>query len=91
MRLLHQQHLAGALDGAIEPALVMRRQAGVFARQDAALVGHELPEQVDVLEIERVNGEIDLGLRARGARFAVRGPAAACRVCPVCLGGFCEA
>ena len=32
----------------------MRRQAGVFAGQDAALVGHKLPEQGDVLEIERV-------------------------------------
>ncbi len=40
---LHQQHLARTLDSAIEPPLIMRRQASVLARQDAALVGHKLP------------------------------------------------
>src|SRR4051812_47293374 len=37
--LLHQQHLAGAFDGLRQTALIMGRQAGVFARQNAALVG----------------------------------------------------
>jgi hypothetical protein len=60
--LLHQQHLPGALDGFIEPALIMRGKAGVFAREDAALIGDELAEQVRVLEIEGINGEIDLRL-----------------------------
>lgn len=35
-RLLHQEHLARALDGAVELALVVGRQTGVFAREDAA-------------------------------------------------------
>ena len=78
--LLHQQHLPRALDGAVQTALVMRGQAGVFARQNAALVGHKLPEQVDVFEIERVNGEINLGLRARACGVRHRGPAATAAV-----------
>jgi hypothetical protein len=50
----------------------MRWQACVFPGQYASLVGHELPQQGDVLEIEGINREIDLGLRARRARFTVR-------------------
>jgi hypothetical protein len=67
--LFHQQRLARALDGAGQPALVMRGQAGVFAGQDAALVGHKLPEQIGVLEVERVGGEINLRLRTLRAGF----------------------
>jgi hypothetical protein len=76
--LFHQQHLAGALDGRGEAALVMRGHAGVFARQDAALVGHILPEQGDVLEIQRVLGEVNFRLGARRALF--RGAAVAALV-----------
>ena len=47
----------------------MRGHAGVFARQDAALVGDILAEQVGVLEVQRIGGEIDLGFRARRAIF----------------------
>ena len=47
----------------------MRWQAGVFAGQDAALVGHKLPEQVGVLEIKRVDGEINFWFRTRRAVF----------------------
>ena len=68
-KLLHQQHLAGAFDGAGHAALIMRGQAGVFAGQDAALVGHELPEQVGILEIQRVDGEIYFGFWTRRAIF----------------------
>jgi hypothetical protein len=67
--VLHQQHLARAFDGG-SAALVMRRQAGVFARQDAALVGHELLEQGGVLEIQRVDGEVNLRLGPRRATLA---------------------
>jgi hypothetical protein len=62
--LLHQKHLPGALDGRGETALVVRGHAGVFAWQDAALVGHILLEQGDVLEIQGVLGEVDFRLRA---------------------------
>ena len=47
----------------------MRGHAGVFARQDAAQVGHILPEQRNVLEIERVLGEVNLRFRAWRAVF----------------------
>ena len=47
----------------------MRGQAGVFAGQNAALVGHKLPEQIGVLEIQRVGGEIDFRFRTRRADF----------------------
>src|SRR5215469_9192182 len=63
LKLLHQQHLARALDGRGHAALIVRGQPGVFARQDAALISHKLLEQVGVLEIEGVNGEVNLRLR----------------------------
>jgi hypothetical protein len=67
---LHQQHLARALDGRGHAALVMRGQAGVFARQNAALVGHERAEQGHVFVIERVGREINLRLGPRRAVLA---------------------
>src|SRR4026208_1731064 len=67
--LLHQQHLPGALDGCVEPALIMRGRARVFARQNASLIGHERAQQVRVLEIERVEREINFRLRPRCAAF----------------------
>jgi hypothetical protein len=66
---LHQQHLARALDGAGQLALIMRGHPRVFARQDAALICHILPEQIGVFEIERVNGEVNLRFRPRRAIF----------------------
>src|SRR5271170_3090583 len=45
----------------------MRGQAGVFARQDAALVGHVLPEQISVLEIEGVEREVNFWFWTRRA------------------------
>jgi len=45
----------------------MRGQAGVFAGQDAALVGHVLPEQIGVLEIEGVEREVNFRFRTRRA------------------------
>jgi len=68
-KLLHQQHLARTFDGAGQAALIMRRHARVFAGKDAALVGHILPEQIGVLEIERVGGEIYFRFRTRRAIF----------------------
>src|SRR5208282_1305117 len=83
--LLHQQHLARALDGEGQAALVMRRHPGVFPRQDAALVGHILPEQIGVLVIERIGGKVYLRLRTRRAFFHL----AAARTAAVLVGmGF---
>ena len=67
--LFHQQHLSRAFDGAVKPALVMGWQAGIFPRQDSACVGDELFEQVDVLKIQRVHGEINFRLGPGRARF----------------------
>jgi len=67
--LLHQQHLARALDGEGQTALVMRGHPGVFARQDAALVRHILPEQIGVFVIERIGGKVNLRLRTGRAFF----------------------
>jgi len=41
----------------------------VFARQNATRVGDELPEQIRIFEIERVDREINLRLWARCADF----------------------
>src|SRR5437660_2397113 len=68
-RLFHQEHLPGALDSAVQAPLVMGRQAGVFARKDAAGFGDKLLEQIDVFVIERIGSEINLGLGSRGADF----------------------
>jgi hypothetical protein len=67
--LLHQQHLARAFNGVGETALVVGGHAGVFARQDAALVGHVLAKQIRILEIQGVGGEINLGFGTRRAVF----------------------
>ena len=53
----------------------MRGQAGIFAWKNAALVSNKLLEQVGILEIESVDGEINLRLGARGAHFGERAPA----------------
>src|SRR3989442_4695366 len=47
----------------------MRRQAGVFPRQDSAGVSDELSEQVDVLVVQRVHGEINFRLGPGRAGF----------------------
>jgi hypothetical protein len=60
--LLHQQHLTGALDGVGQTALIMSRHTGVFAGQDAALIGDVLAEQIGVLIVQGVGGEINLRL-----------------------------
>jgi hypothetical protein len=65
--LPHEQHLAGALDGAVERALIVGGQPGVLAGKNTALIRDELAEQIHILVIQRIDGEIDLGLRTRGA------------------------
>lgn len=67
--LLHEQHFPGAFDALVHAALVVRREAGVFAREDASLIGDESAEQGDVLVIKSVEGEIDFGFGTWGADF----------------------
>jgi hypothetical protein len=67
--LLHQQHLARAFDGVRQAALIVGGHPGVFAREDAALVGHVLTEKIRVFEIQRVGGKINFRFRARSAIF----------------------
>ena len=55
----------------------MGRETSVFSGKNAALVGHELLEQGDILEIQRVSGEINFRLRTMRADFA-RGAFAFC-------------
>jgi len=43
-KLLHQKHLARALDCLGKAALIMRGHAGVFAGKNAALIGHILAQ-----------------------------------------------
>lgn len=71
-RLLHEQHLPCALDGRGHATLISGGQTGVFAREDAAVVRHKLAKQVRVAEIECIDGEIDLRLRALEARLVAR-------------------
>src|SRR5262245_25256844 len=63
--LLHQEHLARAFDRAVQASLIVGGETGVFAWENAAVVGHKLPKEIDVLEIKRVDGEVDFGLRPR--------------------------
>jgi hypothetical protein len=69
--LFHEQHLTCSLDVAVQPALIMCREAGVFTWEDATLVSDKLFEQVDVFEIEGINREINFWLGTRGASFAI--------------------
>jgi len=86
--LLHQQHLAGPFDGVGHAALIMGREAGVFARQNATLIRDELAEQVDVLEIQRILGEVNFRLRTGCAGFGgATLPAAAVRLFRIGLAG----
>ena len=45
----------------------MSGQSGVFARQDASLVGHKLLQKIDVLVVQGIDGEVNLGLGTLGA------------------------
>ena len=82
---LHQQHLTRAFDGAVQAALIMRGEAGVFAREDAALIGHKRAEQVRVLKVQSVHREINLRLRAWCAFFCGAASATAVGFVCVCL------
>jgi hypothetical protein len=73
--LFHQEHLAGAFDGFGQAALVMSRQPGVFAREDAALICDELLKEDGIFVINGLNGKIDFRFGPGGAAF--RGPATA--------------
>jgi len=55
----------------------MRREPGVFAGQDPAIVRHELPQQINILEIERVDGEVNLGFGPGCSFLEATGAAAA--------------
>ncbi len=68
-KLLHQQHLARALDSGRQTALIMGRHPGIFAGKNTPLVSHVLAEQIGILEIQRVGGEINFRFRARSAIF----------------------
>ncbi len=67
--LLHQQHLPSPLDRTVQLTLIMRRQSRVFTGKNAPLVGDELFEQIDVLEIQSVKSKIDFRLWARRPCF----------------------
>ena len=54
----------------------MGRKTGVFAGENATLIRDELLEQVRVLEIERIDGEIDLGFGPGRSHLRERGPVA---------------
>jgi hypothetical protein len=66
---LQQQHLARALNRAVELTLVMCREASVLPGKNPPLVRDKLLEQVDVLEIQGVYCEVNLRLGTRGSGF----------------------
>ena len=65
--LFHEQHLAGALDGAGEPALVTSRQPGVFAGQQTSLICHKLFQMHWVFKVQGIDREINFWLGTRCA------------------------
>lgn len=85
LKSLHQQHLTRTLNRLIQAALVMRGKTGVFTRQNASLIGHELAKQIRILEVEGVHREINLRLRARCAFFSRATATAAVGFVCVCL------
>lgn len=54
----------------------MSRKTGVLARQDTTLIGHELTQQIRILEVKGFNGEVDFRLWPRGSHFGERRPTA---------------
>src|SRR5437667_435336 len=50
----------------------MGGESGIFPGKNSALVGNKLPQQIRILEVERIHGEINFGFRPRSADFAQR-------------------
>ena len=63
--LLHEQHLAGALDGDRETPLVMSGKAGVLPGKDTTIFCDKLLEQGHVFKVDGIDGEIDFGFWTR--------------------------
>ena len=55
----------------------MRRQSGIFAWQDSALVGDKLPQKINIFKIECISREVYFRLWSWGAHFDNRTPGAA--------------
>lgn len=67
--LLHQKHLTSALNRTVKPALIMGRESRILSRQDAALIGHKLSQQIGVFEVQRIDSKVDFGFGPRGTHF----------------------
>ena len=65
--LLHQQHLSGAFNGPGELPLMLGGKTGVFAWEDAPLVGDVAAKQIHVLRIKISDIHIHFRLGAGSA------------------------
>lgn len=63
--------------------LIVRREARIFPRQNAAIISGELLEQVHILVIHRFDGEVDFGLWTGRPLFHGTGTATAFSVLAV--------
>lgn len=70
----------------------MGGQSGILSRQEPPLVGHELPQQIDVLKIEGVDREVDFRFWSRRAGLGggIAISTAAIRAIRVCLAGHMD-
>ena len=59
LQLLHQQHGPAALDFARDLTMKMRRHAGDAARKNLATLGDKFLQEIRVLVIDRLHGDID--------------------------------
>jgi len=70
--LPHEKHLARPFDCAVELPLVVRRQVGIFARQNPPLLGDEVFKQGGVFVVQRLHREVNLGFWSWRSRFHAR-------------------
>src|SRR5205085_2707989 len=73
--LLHEQHGTAAFDLASDLAMHVGRHAGHTARQNLAAFSHEFLEEIGILVINRLGGDIDAPARHRAVGAAESGTA----------------
>jgi len=75
LQLFHQEHRATTLDFTRDSPVKMRRHAGNAAGEDLAALSDEFFQQVRILVIDRLDGDVDPAARHRAIGAAESGTA----------------